>query len=226
MDGLLLDSEPLWTRAEVELAAALGGRWSDEVKAAIVGTRLDVAVPIILEWYGVRRGPKEVAAAMRFLLDRMVGYFAQELPVLPGALDLVDAVRRQGVPTGLVSSSYRVLVDAALLRIGAHRFDTTLAGDEVERGKPDPEPYLLACRQLGVPPALTVVVEDAPSGIASAEAAGCVAVAVPSIAPIEPTATRPVVASLPDIDPAWLLALPGAPRAVVRRSCRRGDTSV
>ena len=77
------------------------------------------------------------------------------------------------------------------------------------RGKPHPEPYLTACRALDVPPAAAVVVEDALSGIAAAEAAGCVVVAVPSVAPVEPAARRHVVKRLDEIDADWLLSLAG-----------------
>src|SRR3954467_15907586 len=87
------------------------------------------------------------------LVEEMGRHFRADLPVHEGALELVDAVRARGVPTCLVSSSYRMLVDAALDRLGRHRFDVTVAGDEVGRGKPDPEPYLTAREQpRGAPP--------------------------------------------------------------------------
>jgi HAD superfamily hydrolase (TIGR01509 family) len=207
MDGLLIDSEPLWTIAEVELIKTLGGEWTDEVKAAVVGTRIDAAMAVILEWYDAPRSPAEVTAAVGFLLGRMVELFRDELPLMPGAIELVDGVRRAGARTALVTSSYRVLLDAAVDSIGADRFDVTIAGDEVRHGKPDPEPYLLACKRLGVDPTAAVVVEDAMSGVRSGEAAGCTVVAVPHVAPIEATARRPVVSSLTAIDPVWLLNL-------------------
>lgn len=210
MDGLLLNSEPLWTVAEVELAEHLGGQWSDALKARIIGTRLDVAVPMILEWYDVDSSPAAVAAASDFLLLRMAALFAERVPVMAGAVELVDGVRLLGARTALVSSSFRILVDAALELLGSQRFDATLAGDEVRRGKPDPEPYLSMCTTLGVPPARAVVLEDAPSGVLAGEAAGCVVVAVPSLAAITPTRRTHVVDSLLDIDPEWLLALPAA----------------
>jgi HAD superfamily hydrolase (TIGR01509 family) len=205
MDGLLVDSEPLWTVAEIELAASLGGTWDDGIKAAIIGTRLDVAVPRILEWYGVANGPDEVASAMAFLLSRMVELFHDRLPLMPGALSLVDGVRALGVPTALVSSSYRVLVDAALDALGRERFDATLSGDEVVHGKPAPEPYLRASEMLGVRANRCVIVEDAMSGIEAGEAAGATVVAVPWVSPVEELPHRPVVASLELIDPAWLV---------------------
>ncbi|HEX3899159.1 MAG TPA: HAD family phosphatase [Mycobacteriales bacterium] len=207
MDGLLVDSEPLWTIGEIELAAHLGGTWSDELKAAIIGTRLDTAIATILEWYDAPRGQAEVESAMGFLLDRMVELYRRDLPLMPGAVELIDSVRAAGAATALVSSSYRVLVDAVLAVIGADRFDTSVAGDEVGQGKPDPEPYLTACKQLAVKPSEAVVLEDAISGVRSAEAAGCQVVAVPWIAPIDPAPGRYVVATLSEITADWLLSV-------------------
>jgi HAD superfamily hydrolase (TIGR01509 family) len=209
MDGLLVDSEPLWTIGEIELAEHLGGTWSDELKTAIIGTRLDTAIRTILEWYGLPGGAAEADQAMTFLLDRMVELYHEQLPVMPGAIELVDAVRAAGAATALVSSSYRVLVDAALDTIGRERFDFSVAGDEVAAGKPDPAPYLAACDLLDVRPAATVALEDAMSGVRSAEAAGCNVVAVPWIAPIEPGPGRFVVTTLKEIDVDWLLSLGG-----------------
>jgi HAD superfamily hydrolase (TIGR01509 family) len=205
MDGLLVDSEPLWTIAEIELATSLGGEFGTDLKAAIVGTRLDVAVPTILDWYDVDPTPAAIADAMQFLLDRMVELYHSDLPLMPGALEIIDGVRALGVPTALVSSSYRVLVNAALDEIGRERFDMTLAGDEVSDGKPSPVPYLDACKLLGAAPTRCVIVEDAMSGVTSGEAAGATVVVVPHVAPIEALPHRPVVESLAAITPEWLV---------------------
>jgi HAD superfamily hydrolase (TIGR01509 family) len=207
MDGLLVDSEPLWTVAEIELAAKLGGVWSPELKASVIGTRLDVAIPAILRWFDVAGGPAEVESALEFMLARMVELFADRLPLMPGALELVDGVRALGVSTALVSSSYRVLIDAALDSLGGDRFDVTVSGDEVAQGKPSPEPYLRACALLDVTPANVVVLEDSMSGVVSGESAGAVVVAVPWSGPIRPAARRPVLDSLLGIDPGWLISL-------------------
>jgi len=206
MDGLLVDSEPLWTVAETELAARLGGVWNDEVKAACVGHRLDAAVPIILSHYDLEPLPAVVEDAIQFLQRRMVEQFETSLPLHDGGLELLDELRSRGVATALVSSSWRALVDAALRVLGP-RFDTTLAGDEVTHAKPHPEPYLTTCARVGVEPSRAVVLEDAMSGVLSAEAAGCPVVAVPFVAPIEPRPGRWVVPALTDIDPDWLLSL-------------------
>jgi HAD superfamily hydrolase (TIGR01509 family) len=178
MDGLLVDSEPLWTIAEIELAAELGGAWSDELKAAIAGTRLDVAVPAILAHYGA--DPARVGWASQWLLDRMVDLFAEGPVVLPGVRDLMTALTAEGIPQALVSSSYRVLVDA-VLKHDLGPFATTLSGDEVVHGKPSPEPYLTAAARLEVAPEDCVVLEDSGAGVLSGQAAGCAVVAVPSV---------------------------------------------
>ena len=204
MDGLLIDSEPLWTSAEEQLAAHLGASWTREIKAAVVGTRLDVAVPTILRHFG---SDADVGWATEFLLARMVELFAADLPIKAGALELLDGLATRGVPLALVSSSYRVLVDAALPGLGADRFAVSVAGDEVLHGKPDPEPYLSAARALGVAADRCVVFEDAPSGVASAEAAGALCVAVPEVTAIAETPVRPVLRSLADVDADWVLAL-------------------
>jgi len=214
MDGLLVDTEPTWSVAEVELAERLSGRWSDALKASIVGTRIETAVPIILNTLGHVPTEELVARTMADLLARMVELFRGELTPLPGALELYAEVRAAGVPVALVSSSYRVLVDAAVERLDL-AFDLVLAGDEVRHAKPHPEPYETACARLGVDPARTVVLEDSPSGIRSGEAAGCAVVAVPSVAGVDvaPGPRRLVLASLKELDLAVLAELAGRPRS-------------
>ena len=185
MDGLLVDTEPVWTIAEEELAEELGGTWSEELKARIVGTRLDVAIPTILTHYG--RSLDDADWAADWLLHRMVSLFAAPPSVLSGACELLADLRAEGVPVALVSSSYRVLVDAVIAH--GFAFDVTLAGDEVVRGKPDPEPYLTAALLLGVDVARCVVLEDSGAGVASGLAAGCAVVAVPSVPGVNVTAS-------------------------------------
>jgi HAD superfamily hydrolase (TIGR01509 family) len=208
MDGLLVDTEPVWTIAEEELAARLGGTWSDELKAKIAGTRLEMAVPAILSWYGVEPTPDRVSESAQWLLDRMVELFRTHVEVLPGVLELLERLRQEQVPVALVSSSYRVLVDAVLAH-GFGPFDVTVAGDEVVTGKPSPEPYLLACERLRVRPRQCVVLEDSTAGVASGEAAGCAVVAVPSVpgVAVDPGPRRLVQSTLAGVTTADLRAL-------------------
>jgi HAD superfamily hydrolase (TIGR01509 family) len=125
---------------------------------------------------------------------------------LPGALDLLRALRLERVACALVSSSYRAMVDAVLLSLGRAEFTVTIAGDEVRHPKPDPESYLTAAARLGVSPGRCVVIEDSPAGIRSGLAAGCVLV---SVAPTrEPVALA--VDSLTELTVARLARLAGA----------------
>ncbi|MDX6199275.1 MAG: hypothetical protein QOJ79_2426 [Actinomycetota bacterium] len=208
MDGLLVDTEPVWTVAEEELARRLGGTWSDELKARIAGTRLDVSVPTILRWYGVDPTPAVVAETSAWLLDRMVELYRTEVRVLAGVRQLLAELAHHEVQQALVSSSYRVLVDAVLSH-GFGPFAVTVAGDEVPTGKPSPDPYLLACGLLGVDPEQCVVLEDSPAGVLSGKAAGCAVVAVPSVpgVVIKPAKRRLVLPSLENVDVAALRAL-------------------
>lgn len=208
MDGLLVDTEPVWTVAEEELAAELGGVWSAQLKASIVGTRLDVAVPTILEHYGHPTGPEDVARASAWLLARMVELFEAQPVVHAGVHDLLAELRSAAVPVALVSSSYRVLVEA-VLRHGLGPFDVTVAGDEVLHGKPHPEPYLRAAALLGVDPSECVVVEDSVAGVLAGEAADCAVLAVPSVPGVTvlPAARTVVRSSLAEVSLADLRAL-------------------
>jgi HAD superfamily hydrolase (TIGR01509 family) len=181
MDGLLVDSEPLWTIAEERVAERYGGVFTPELKARMIGKRLDLAIEILIEGLNTpaarNAGHAEVAHQ---LMAEMVKLLASGAPLQPGAVELLDALADARIPLALVSSSYRELVDAALQKVGASRFAVTVAGDEVKHGKPDPEPYLTAARRLGVVPARCVVLEDAPAGLMSAAAAGCACVYVPT----------------------------------------------
>lgn len=208
MDGLLVDTEPVWTVAEEELCRQLGGRFLPQLKAAIVGTRLDVAVPAILRWCGAPDRADEIAKTSNWLLNQMVELLSARPPVLPGAEDLLSRLQEEGVPVALVSSSYRVLVDAVLAH-GIGSFHVTVSGDEVSHGKPHPAPYHQALAALGATAQHCVVLEDSPAGVTSGEAAGCAVVAVPSVTGVEfgPASRRLVVPSLTTVDVGTLRAL-------------------
>jgi HAD superfamily hydrolase (TIGR01509 family) len=208
LDGLLVDSEPLWTVAEREIAEELGGTFTPTIKAAMIGQPLPVSVPILLDGLGTPEAraadPDEVAHR---LLGHVAELFADALPLQPGALSLLDAVAAAGVPAALVSSSYRELVDTALVVLGAARFAVTVAGDEVSSGKPAPDPYLMAAERLAVAPQRCVVLEDSAAGMHSALAAGCACLLVPTFEPGSVPAGVVVRASLGEVDLELLAAL-------------------
>lgn len=169
MDGLLVDSEPVGYDVESALVAELGGTWGPEHQHRTMGGTLRDTAAYIADLTGSSR---PVEALMADLVVGMTDHFRTGLPLRPGAVPAIDAVRGAGVPTALVTSTYRV-----------------------PAGKPDPAPYLTACARLDVDPRACVVLEDAPTGVAAGEAAGCVVVAVPSAIPIPTTRRRPVLAT-------------------------------
>jgi HAD superfamily hydrolase (TIGR01509 family) len=193
MDGTLLDSEKLWDVALDDLAEWLGGTLSSTARDRMVGSSMGRSVAILHADLGVEADPESSAC---FLTDRMAELLATDLLWRPGAAEFLAAVHASGLPTALVTSTHRRLTDIALATIGPENFAVTVCGDEVDRPKPHPDPYLKATRLLGVPPARSVVIEDSPLGVAAAEAAGCVVVAVPSEVPIEPAPTRTVWSTL------------------------------
>jgi HAD superfamily hydrolase (TIGR01509 family) len=148
-------------------------------------------------------------AVREWMIDGMVARLQDGVPVMPGASELLDALRDEGVPVALVTSSLRPIADAVLKSVGRERFDLVVTADDVTRTKPDPEPYLTAARRLGAEPVRCVVLEDSPNGVAAATAAGCAVVAVPSLLPVEQAPGRLVVTSLTDVGVADLRALLG-----------------
>ncbi|QKG19428.1 HAD family hydrolase [Actinomadura verrucosospora] len=196
MDGLLVDSERVWLEVESQVVAWLGGEWGEEHQRALVGGSLSIAVDYMLELTGADVAREEIG---RRMLDGMHERLSESVPLMPGAKELLAELKDAGVTTALVSSSHRRLIEPVLDAVGREFFALSVAGDEVARTKPDPEPYLTATARLGAVPGRCVVLEDSPNGVAAAEAAGCVTVAVPCVLPIPPAPGRTVVGSLRDL---------------------------
>lgn len=204
MDGLLVDSERVWLEIETEVMARLGARWTPEHQAHLVGGSMERTVGYML---AVSGSGVPAATVREWMTDGMVARLAAGVHVMPGASELLDAVRAEGVPVGLVTSSLKEIADAVLKSFGRDRFDVVVTADDVSRTKPDPEPYLTAAGLLGVEPVRCVVLEDSPNGVAAATAAGCAVVAVPSLLPVEPAPGRLVVSSLTAVTVQHLRAL-------------------
>ncbi len=217
LDGLLVDSEPLWFEVERAVMARLGGDWTEHDQRALVGGSLRKSVDYLISRARPRPGQRvpghdEVA---QWLLSGMAQTLAsREVKPLPGAVELVTAVRAAGLPYALVTSSERVIVDAVLRTLARHdvSFEVIVSGADVRHPKPDPEPYRLAAALLGADPACCVALEDSPNGVASARAAGCATVAVPGLASIPDSAGALVLRSLAELDVAALHALIGLAR--------------
>jgi len=196
MDGTLVDTEPYWMAAEWTLIEAHGGTWSDEHQENLVGNALIASAEYIREHGGIDLPPEEIVER---LLDEVVRSATAEMPWRPGARELLANLKAAGIPTALVTMSYTRLAQTMIELLPADTFTTVVTGDQVSDGKPHPEAYLTAAERLGVKPAGCVAIEDSPTGIASAEAAGCVVVAVPHHVPVEPAPRRRFVESLSDL---------------------------
>ncbi len=196
MDGLLIDSEPLWLEAETAIMARLGAHWTEADQAQLLGGSLERSVRYLLS-KATRPVPPELVG--EWLMSGIVERVRRGgVPVQPGALELLAAVRRAGLPRALVTSSERDFMDAVLASTGM-RFEVLVCAEDVTATKPDPEPYLLAAKLVGADPGDCFALEDSPNGVASAEAAGCRVFAVPSLVPIPPAPSRTVVRSLLDL---------------------------
>lgn len=177
LDGTLLDSEPLWIEAETRIVAEYGGTWTIEQAETLIGLALIQAARQLAE-----RGP--VPLAPELIVEWMQRQVAEQVRSAPpwkaGARELLADVRAAGVPTALVTMSFAAGADAALAGLPEGSFDAVVSGDQVRRGKPDPEAYLLAARRLGVDARDCVAIEDSPTGARSASAAGCAVLTVPA----------------------------------------------
>jgi HAD superfamily hydrolase (TIGR01509 family) len=177
MDGTLVDTEPYWIDAEMQLAADHGGSWSHELALNLVGCDLMDSGRFIAEHMGIGLEPAEI---VEYLLDRVTSRLDREIPWRPGAVDLIEDLRSHGIPLALVTMSYLRFVEPVVAALPPGTFSDVVTGDAVTRGKPDPEPYLKAARGLGVHPAGCLAIEDSDTGARSAESAGCTVLVVPN----------------------------------------------
>lgn len=176
MDGTIVDTEPYWFAAEYEVVAQHGDSWSDDHARAVVGFDLLDSGRYMIEHGGVRLTPHEI---VELLLDSVVANLKREVPWRPGARELLADVREQGIPTALVTMSWKRFATEVVDALPTGAFDASVVGDDVERGKPHPDPYLLAAERLGVDITRCLAIEDSPTGVASALAAGATVLAVP-----------------------------------------------
>jgi len=204
MDGTLVDTEPYWFDVEYELVAEFGGAWTEADAHSLVGFDLLDSAHELRTRGGVQLEPVEIVER---LLDGVVRRVADRLPWRPGAPELLAECVAAGVPCVLVTMSWRRFADAVIAAAPPGSFVTSVTGDEVSNGKPDPEPYLAAVAALGVDPAACVAVEDSPTGVAAALAAGCATLGVPHVVPVAPAPGLTLVDSLVGIGLADLRRL-------------------
>jgi HAD superfamily hydrolase (TIGR01509 family) len=192
-DGLLLDTEHAWTRAEEALFERHGSTFTQRHKRELIGTSRTESAVILERQLGL---PGRGQALTHELHELVMTELAGGVPPRPGALELVAAVRAAGVPVGLASNSAREFVERALdvSELANGHFDVVVTADDVKAPKPAPDIYLAACAALGAPPERSAALEDSPPGVASARAAGMFVIAVPYF-PDTPIAGASLVAS-------------------------------
>lgn len=177
MDGLLVDSEPVWHHAETALIESRGYDYTPELRAQIVGLRLDA---IIETYRRALRFTETTAELVEELQNHMLRFIPELVKPQPGAHELVNWVAARGLPRAIASSSPAVVIDAVVALQGWDDvFAVRCTADDVAAGKPAPDVYLAAARRLGVDPARCLALEDSATGARAAVAAGMVCCAIP-----------------------------------------------
>jgi HAD superfamily hydrolase (TIGR01509 family) len=193
MDGTLVDTEPAWIAAEFALAERYDGTWSREHGLRLVGSDLLDSGRYIREHMGIDVTPEQIVEE---LLDAVIEQVEREVPWREGARELLGSLRAAGVPCALVTMSYARFVKPILAALPPDTFAAVVTGDVVDRGKPHPEPYLAAARDLDVLAADCLAIEDSDTGTRSAVAAGCRVLVAPLHVPVPPGPGRVLTESL------------------------------
>lgn len=176
MDGLLVDSEPVWNQARVDLAASVGQDWTKADHKAVMGVSTQEWVDYMQQRLELNMSPEQV---QHEVISRMAAMYEGGIPFLPGAIEAV-ALAAQHYPVALASGSHRSLIDIVIAHPALQgKFQVVLAADEVGAGKPDPAVYLEAARRLGIDPTHCVCLEDSGNGILAGVRAGMTVIAVP-----------------------------------------------
>jgi HAD superfamily hydrolase (TIGR01509 family) len=205
-DGLLLDTESVWTRAEQDLFERRGLDFTPANKRELVGTSAEIAGGILERRLGE---PGRALQLIEELNELVIAELEHGVEAMVGARELLHELKQRGTPIGLVSNSPLAFVRRSLEIVGfGDRFDVVLSAHEVAAPKPAPDSYLEACRRLSVEAGPSVVaLEDSPTGVAAARAAGLTVIGVPSLEGIELAEAHEIAESLLDVVVARRLAL-------------------
>lgn len=179
LDGLLADTEPIWTESANILLQRRGHTFDPALKPLFMGRRTDEVARLLVKRYQLSDRAEDLLEERLAIMEDL--YAGGRLVPMPGAIELIAELHRGQVPMAVVSGSpdrlIRIVLEALEL---TEPLGCSVSSDSVERGKPAPDCYLLAARRLGVDPRCCVVLEDAPAGVEAALAAGMACVAVPS----------------------------------------------
>jgi HAD superfamily hydrolase (TIGR01509 family) len=177
MDGTIVDTEPYWIVAEIELVESFGGVWTHEDGLSLVGNGL----PLTAEKLQSRGVDLPVADIIERLSNRVIEQLEIAVPWRPGAIELLTELKAAGIPQALVTMSFASMANRIAELIPGRPLSQIVSGDQVTDFKPHPEAYLLGASLLGVDVTKCVAIEDSPSGLGSAHSAGTVAIGVSHI---------------------------------------------
>ena len=211
MDGLFVDSEPLWLEAEAELMRDFNYKWTQQDQNYCLGGPLTRVGQYMFEKSGNSESAQFFTQA---IINRMEIKLSSGAPVMPGASDLLTDLAAHGVKTALVSASPRVLVDAVLKSLPSHSFAFSLSADDVQFPKPSPEAYLKAASMFAVDIKNCLIFEDSPTGVQAATQSGAYVVAVPHLVHIEQSNRLTVIKSLEEISFQNLLSNYGQDKSI------------
>ena len=203
MDGTLIDTEPYWIAAEVELCDAHGASWTHADGLTLVGNPLVTSAEVLRD----RGVDLPIPAIIDALLAEVISRVNAHVPWQADALRLLLRARERGIPCALVTMSYASLADAFIASAGS--FDAVVTGETVSQGKPHPESYLTAAAKLGVPIERCLAIEDSPSGTRSAHASGARTVGVRRLTPLDPFPGMSRVRSLDSLTDVAIEAIMG-----------------
>ena len=198
LDGVLIDSEPVWEEVRRGLVAERGGHWAPDAQRKLMGMSTQEWAGYLSEDLGVGLPPDEVAA---LVVDRMAARYRERIPFLSGAVDAVHRLAARW-PLGLASSAPAALIETVLQAAGLRScFKVTMSTEQVPHGKPAPDIYLTVTARLGVAPTSCAAVEDSSNGLRSAAAAGLHVIAIPHPKyPPDPDALAAASLVLPTLD--------------------------
>lgn len=197
LDGTIIDSEPIWLRAEQAMLERYGLTYPPDSEYMLVGLGLTAAARVFQD-LGV---PLTTAEIIDEWADGVVAGLAEGGHAwMPGARELLAAFRERGIPNALVTMSVRRIADAVVALLPEGTFATVIAGDEVEHEKPHPDPYLRAAAALGVDAADCVAFEDSHPGTAAAASAGAFVLGVPNLVRLEGSSAHRLLPSLGGVD--------------------------
>ena len=204
MDGTLIDSEPFWLEAEIELMARFGFVWDEDNQAHCLGGPLDRVGEYMNDLAG---RPRSGAYFTQEVISLMAEKLKAGAPFMPGACELIAVIEQWSIPMALVSASPRILMDAVLANMEHTPFGVSISADDVVNVKPHPEGYEKAARFFDKAPRDCLVIEDSDAGVSAAVASGACVLAIPQLVKIQESPRVRTVESLEVVTPDFLKEL-------------------